>query len=254
MKSVLVVAVVSLWSASAFGQDVLSGKVSETMNSGGYTYARISKGKASTWVALPEMKLKVGEEVALLPGLVMAGFESKSLKRKFDRIVFSEGRVPSGMVEKAGMSADPHAGHDHGPMPEGHGKAAPGGQGMPNPHARTAAATPKDFGSVKTPKAEGPDAYTVAEVFARVAELAGKTVVVRGKVVRFNEAIMDRNWIHLQDGSGDPAKGTHDLVVTGSAKAKVGDTVTVRGTVGRNREFGMGYSYPVIVEKAALSR
>jgi hypothetical protein len=33
----------------------------------------------------------------------------------------------------------------------------------------------------------------------------------------------------------------------------VGDTVLVTGTLGLNRDFGMGYQYPVIVEDAEVT-
>jgi hypothetical protein len=99
-------------------------------------------------------------------------------------------------------------------------------------------------------KAEG--GKTVAEVFAEKGTLAGKAVTVRGKVVKTNAAIMDRNWLHVRDGSG--AEGTNDLTVTTSgALPKVGDTVVVTGEVSLNKDFGMGYAYDVIVEGAEVT-
>ena len=93
---------------------------------------------------------------------------------------------------------------------------------------------------------------TVASVWADRASLAGKDVVVRGKVVKFNGGIIDRNWIHIQDGSGDAADKTNDLTITTADTVKVGDTVTVTGTVVVNKDFGAGYSYAVIVENAKV--
>ena len=95
---------------------------------------------------------------------------------------------------------------------------------------------------------------TVEQVWADRSALAGKTVTVRGKVVKFNGGIMDRNWLHIQDGSGDAAEGTHDLAVTTSDAAKVGDVVTVRGIVAVDQDFTAGYVYKVMVEKADLLR
>lgn len=99
-------------------------------------------------------------------------------------------------------------------------------------------------------KAEG--GQTVADVFAGKDQLEGQTVVVRGKVVKVNANIMGKNWLHVRDGSGE--EGTNDLTITSTGTAPmVGDTVLVTGTVGLNRDFGMGYQYPVIVEDAEVT-
>jgi len=39
---------------------------------------------------------------------------------------------------------------------------------------------------------------TVQEIIAKQAKLAGKSVTVRGKVVKYNAEIMGKNWLHLQ--------------------------------------------------------
>jgi hypothetical protein len=71
--------------------NALSGKVVETMNSGGYTYVSIENGGKSTWVAMPNTQVKVGQQIACQPGMVMQNFTSKTLKRTFDSIIFSGG-------------------------------------------------------------------------------------------------------------------------------------------------------------------
>jgi hypothetical protein len=77
-------------------------------------------------------------------------------------------------------------------------------------------------------------------------------VTVRGTVVKFNGGILDRNWLHLQDGSGKAADGTNDITVTTDAVAKVGDVVTVTGTVVLDKDFSAGYAYPLMLEKAKI--
>jgi hypothetical protein len=69
----------------------VSGKVVETMNAGGYTYALVNKDGAKTWVALPLSMIAVGDEITCRPGMVMNNFRSTSLKRSFEQIVFSGG-------------------------------------------------------------------------------------------------------------------------------------------------------------------
>ena len=99
-------------------------------------------------------------------------------------------------------------------------------------------------------KAEG--GRTVAELYAEKDQLAGQKVIIRGKVVKTNSGIMDRNWLHVRDGSG--AEGANDLTVTTTGELpKVGDIVLVTGQVTLNKDFGMGYQYDIIVEDAEVS-
>ncbi len=217
-------------SAEEEGQTI-SGKVVETMNSGGYSYVCVEKKGKKTWVAVPETKVSVGQEMAFQPGMEMKNFLSKTLNRTFERIIFSEGPAP------AKSASGKHA---QGSKT----KAETGG---------TVAAVPaaKD---IKVEKAAGPDAYTVGELFAKRKTLDSKTVVVRGKVVKVSGGIMGANWIHVQDGTGDSKKGTHDLVVTSQEMPSVGDVVTLKGTLAKDKDFGAGYRYDVIVEKASIQR
>ncbi len=99
-------------------------------------------------------------------------------------------------------------------------------------------------------KAEG--GKTVADVFAEKDALAGQKVAVRGKVVKTNAGIMNKDWLHVRDGSG--TDGTNDLTVTTTMNPlpQVGDTVLVTGTAVTNKDFGMGYQYPVLVEDAEV--
>jgi len=207
----------------------LAGTVVETMNSGGYTYAKLDQGGGATvWVAGPETPLKVGSKLDKLDGTLMPNFRSQTLNRTFDQIYFI------GSFGVAGAAADPHA--------AGEAKTAP-------PAAPDKPAAPAAPVGAKVERVPG--GKTVAEIFAGKDALAGKPVAVRGNVVKVNNGIMGRNWIHLQDGSG--AAGTNDLTVTTSATAAKGDVVVVRGTVVTNKDFGAGYSYPVLIEDAAIA-
>ncbi len=208
----------------------LSGKVVETMNAGGYTYVCLEKKGEKTWVAVPEMRVSVGQEAAFQPGSEMINFKSKSLNRTFDRIIFSGGPVSP-------QSAS--------------GVPAVQGEPAKNVTGSKAASAPVDK-NAKVEKAAGPDAYSVGEVFDKRKALDKKAVVVRGKVVKVSKEILGTNWIHLQDGTGDSKKSTHDLVVTSGDLPSVGDVVTVKGTVSKDKDFGYGYKYSVIIEKASV--
>lgn len=99
-----------------------------------------------------------------------------------------------------------------------------------------------------------PKAQTVASLVQNKESLAGKTVTARGKVVKVNNGIMGRNFVHVQDGSGDAAAGTNNLIVTSKQTAKVGDQVSVSGVVVVNRDFGAGYSYPLLIEDSSITQ
>lgn len=71
----------------------LSGKVIETMDSGGYTYAYIEKDGNKTWVAVPQTKIVKGQTVSFQAGVLMENFKSKTLNRSFDAIIFSGGTI-----------------------------------------------------------------------------------------------------------------------------------------------------------------
>jgi hypothetical protein len=111
-----------------------------------------------------------------------------------------------------------------------------------------------DVGDVKVAKASGPDARTVAEIVTTRAELKGKTVLVRGKVVKFTPEVLGKNWIHLRDGSGSAADNTHDVLVTTKDQAKIGDVVVAKGVVHTDKDLGSGYSYKVLIEEATLQK
>lgn len=72
---------------------VLSGKVVETMDVGRYTYVCLENNNKKQWLAVPKMKVIVGENMSFKHGIEMVNFESKTLNRKFDKIIFSQGPI-----------------------------------------------------------------------------------------------------------------------------------------------------------------
>ena len=91
---------------------------------------------------------------------------------------------------------------------------------------------------------------TVEAVHVEMKQLKGKQVEVSGKVVKVNNGIMKRNFLHIQDGTGK--QGTNDLIITSKQTAKVNDQVTIIGTVTLDTDFGFGYKYPLLVEKSEI--
>jgi hypothetical protein len=159
-----------------------------------------------------------------------------------------------------------------GPLPPGAGNELPpghpsldqpgqapaaNGQGAeaapPAPAHGAAMSAGAAVGDVKVPKATGPDARTIAEVFAQRAALKDRPVTIRGKVVKYNPGIMGKNWIHLRDGTGTAGKDD-DVTVTTLDATKVGEVVIVQGKVAVDQDIGMGAPYPVVVQDAKVTR
>ena len=71
-----------------------------------------------------------------------------------------------------------------------------------------------------------------------------------GQVVKLNEGIMEKNWVHIQDGTSD--SNNYDLPITTKEKVAMGDTVTFTGNISLKKDFGAGYVFDVIMEDAIL--
>ena len=196
------------------------------MDSGGYTYAKLKGEKDEVWVAAPVFDAKVGETVSVSLDMPMADFQSKTLNRTFPMLYF---------VQEVARNGQPLTGSN-----------APAAPALMGSHG--AAATAPVVQKLDPPAG----GLSVADVIAKQAALSGKPVTVRGTVVKFNGGIMERNWLHIQDGSGSADAKTNDLTITTDADVKVGDVVTLSGIVGTKKDFGSGYAYDVIIEKASL--
>ena len=206
----------------------IKGEVLEVRDVDAYTYLRLKTGDGEIWAAVNKAPVAKGAAVTIENANVMTNFESKTLKKTFDRIVF-------GSLAGTGAAA-----------------ASPARVDMAQMHAGVS--KPTDAGNVKVPKAKGPDARTVAEIVEQRAALNNKPVLVRGKVVKYTAGVMGKNWIHLRDGSGSPADNTNDVLVTTLEETKIGEVVVARGTVRTDVDLGSGYFYKVLVEEAKLQK
>ena len=205
----------------------VQGTVLEVKDVEPYTYLRLQTKDGETWAAVSQAPVKKGAQVTIENAMVMSNFESTSLKRTFPKILFgSLGGSGSGAhVANVDMAAA-HAGINK----------------------------TQDIGNIQVTKASGANAKTVAEVITQAGKLKDQSILVRGKIVKYNPGIMGKNWIHLRDGSGSAANDTHDILVTSMEKAQLGEVVTVKGVVHTNKDFGAGYSYKVVIEEASLKR
>jgi hypothetical protein len=136
-----------------------------------------------------------------------------------------------------------------------HQTAAASEDASQEPHAQPSGGSARAIvpeAGVQVDKAKAPNSYTVGELFAKAAALNQQKVTVRGQVVKISPNIMGRNWIHVQDGSGNPDKNTHDLVITSDEMVQTGDIVSFEGTLSADKDFGFGYRYAVIIENAVI--
>ncbi len=196
-------------------------KVEEVLQTSSYTYLRVAENGDDYWIAVVKMDAEVGENYYYKKGLEMKDFKSKELDKVFDQVLF---------VDK--ISATPLGQNDKKLQ-------------VNDEKAKKAISEKQDI-ELQIPE----DATSIGELFKNSSKYNGKEIQVYGKVVKVNEAIMGKNWVHLQDGTNN--NGKFDLTLTTNDKVKVGDVVTFQGVVTLNKDFGAGYFYELIVEEARL--
>jgi len=196
------------------------GKVTQTMDAAGYTYAEVDTGKEKIWAAARKTVLKKGDMIAFSTVMPMKKYYSKSLKREFSVVYF----VNQFITDKK-----------------------PGANNQPvqsTPHANIKSQqTLEPVAGIK--KIEG--GHTISDIYKNKKSLKGKTVLVRGKVTKFTAKVMNKNWLHIMDGS------THnDLTITTDGVAAVNDVVVIEGKLKLDKDYNYGYVYPLIVENAKI--
>jgi hypothetical protein len=231
------------------------GVVLQTMDSAGYTYIHVDSGSAKSWIAVPQSKVTQGERIRYTNGMEMKNFHSKSLNRTFPSIIFSSGLISDAKMPAVNESSQPEqtssnsfaaavAREQQAPQPTSPsmmGQSSGGSSGAIVP-----------FSEIVVEKASGDNSFTVEEVFAKAKDLNGQTIRLRGKVVKFSPNIMGRNWVHIQDGTGNPMNNTHDLVITTSETVASDQVVLFEGKLATGKDFGAGYKYEAIVEEAQI--
>jgi len=192
--------------------------VEDVIQTSNYTYLKVSENGAENWIAVSKQEASKSETYYYNQELEMKNFNSKELNRTFETIYFVQG-----------LSKEPIIG---------------------------AVSTPSTQGKVATAKKEGisiapvAGSISIADLYAKAADYAGKTIKMKGQVVKVNNEVMGKNWIHIQDGSGN--SGNFDLTITSQDQVKVDDVVTFEGTISVKKDFGYGYYYDVIMEDAKL--
>jgi len=194
--------------------------VEEALNTEKYTYLKVSEKGEEFWIAIPRKEVKIGDTYYYKGGLLKKNFASREYNRVFEKVylVANIWKQPGGNRSSLDETLSKMEGG--GALPDLKvGKIAP-----------------------------APGGIKIADLVDNKEKYAGKVVKVTGKCVKVNPMIMHRNWIHLQDGSGDNL----DLTVTTAENIALGAVVTMEGTIALDKDFGAGYYYDIIMEGAVL--
>lgn len=208
---------------SSFTDNLHTVVATETLDTQKYVYINVTEGGKQFWIATAKQPIDIGKTYYYRNPLLKTNFESREHNRVFDTIYLVTQLVS----------------HNHG---TGNLKA--------------------DFSETETPVAsqkqaiethteaviEHKGSLKIAEIVENPQKYEGKTVQVTGKCVKVNPNIMNRNWIHLQDGS----KNSYDFVITSNTFVPEGKTVTIKAEVSINRDFGAGYKYDLILENGVV--
>jgi len=201
-------------------QNKIYGKVTDIIDSAGYTYAEVDTGKTKVWAATTTTTLKKGDMISFSTSMPMKNYQSKTLQRSFPVVYF---------VEK--FNTDSESAESEAPV-----KASPHELITSHKTGRSI----KDFGKV-----EGGN--TIAELYADKDRLSGQSIRVRGQVTKVTNNVMGKNWLHIIDGS------THDdLTITSSNTASIDDIIVIEGILSLDKDFSYGYVYPLIVEDVTI--
>jgi hypothetical protein len=205
-------------------------KAKEVIQTSNYTYVRVSEASQDYWCAINRADIEVGKTYFWLKGWEMTQFHSQELNRDFASVFFLETlsekpilTVEPILSEKPIIGGSPMAGGSMG----GRQKVA-------------------EKQGISVEKADG--GITIAELYTNRKSYAGKSVKIRGEVVKFSPHIMNRNWVHVQDGTKNG--NDFDLVVTTHDSIPVGGIRLFEGVISLNLDFGSGYMYDVIMEDA----
>ncbi|HEY4799884.1 MAG TPA: hypothetical protein VII99_12465 [Bacteroidia bacterium] len=198
----------------------------EVLQTKQYTYIRAKEEEKELWLAANKMDAAVGKKYYFKGGLQMKDFASKELNKTFKEILF---------IDNIGVVQAPTSNNNEIITQE-------------KQSVSTGSSIPLEKVAVKIK--HGKDEVTIASLIENKKSYAGKTIKIKGQVTKFNSAIMKKNWIHLQDGTD--FSGKFDLTATTDQEVKVGDNVTLEGTISLDKDFGFGYFYEVLMEDAKI--
>ena len=213
-----------------------------------YTYLKVKENEKEGWLALPSMVSKPGETYYYTGGLEMTNFSSKELNRTFDKIIFLQ-KVSTDPNNMGADDKTPQAAPQQQPQ-----QMAAGANDTVSPEMNNEtykrSVTPQEKKVIKVAAVKG--GVTIKELFSQKKNYEGKPVKVSGQVTKYTPAVMNKNWVHIQDGTD--FEGKYDLAITTDADVKVGDNVVFEGKISLDKDLGYGYFFEVIMEDASLKK
>ena len=97
------------------------------------------------------------------------------------------------------------------------------------------------------------DTYTIEEIHKWRNHLKGQVISIEATVTRVLHEIMELDWVHLGDGTGNAQERTDDLTFTAKGTTiEEGNKVIATGKVEVDKDFGFGYFYRVIIQDATF--
>ena len=230
---------------------VLKASITEFKDVTNYTYLNLKDSTGRIWAAIPKTSVETGDEIELANIVVMKDFHSRVLDKTFAKILFAvlsnesnAHRPPSNMEMPARTMTGMPSGMMSGAMPHGNVPGAETGSGKSR-------AMPQ---GIRVIKATGDHAYTIEEIYAGKKALAKSPVKIRAKVVKFLPDIMGKNWIHIQDGTGNAEEMNNDITVSTTETADVGDEIIVQGTLSVDKNMGAGHVFAVLIEDVSVEK
>jgi hypothetical protein len=194
--------------------------VKEAVDGGTYVYLNVDENGKNYWMAISNIPVTVGNTYYYDDGMVMKDFESKQLNKTFDEIIFTS------TIRTTELSEEPTVKDE-------------------NPHTAAPVAVQNDV-KIEKPK----NGTSLAELFAAKKSFSAKSIIVKGKVVKVNNGIMDKNWVHIVDGT--QFENQSDLAITTTETVNIGDIVTFKGIIVLDKDFGQGYIYDILLEEAKV--
>ncbi|OFX58044.1 MAG: hypothetical protein A2066_16050 [Bacteroidetes bacterium GWB2_41_8] len=195
-------------------------KVEEVIQTSAYTYLKVNENGTENWIAVNRQEAAVGETYYYEEALEMNNFQSKELNRTFETVYFVQGLSKEPIAAKTETPQEMKPVQPTLTMNEGI-SVAPAESGL-----------------------------SIAVLYADRDKYSGKKIKMKGQVVKVNDEVMGKNWIHIQDGTKDGEN--FDLTITTLDKAAVDEVVTFEGTITLKKDFGYGYFYELIMEDAKL--
>ena len=213
--------------------EIHKGIVQEVLHVREYSYIRVLEDGKDLWLAVPITNVEKGGTYYYGKTMEMKNFESKELNKTFETIYFIERLSTTENDAKMPLTANPH------PLPM-----------VPDQQLTEADATKPVIDKKEVNVTASENTISIAELFKNRDTYSNTVVRLKGQVTKYNPAIMNVNWLHLQDGTD--YNGQFDITATTTATVQVGDVVTIEGKVTLNKDFGAGYSYDIIIENATV--